>query len=502
MGSSSSASSTFASASAAAYDLLGLIQQLAPGATLSELLAARPELARRTVQRQLAQLIEDHAITGLGAGRARRYYVTTHRTIAAAPGQPLSYPSIQGETPRYRVEQERAPYLASLPVDGADILDYITRPLAERHPVGYQRDFLDEYQPNQTWYLPEPIRRQLHQLGQTGQTEAPAGTFGRAILNRLLIDLSWASSNLEGNTYSWLDTRELIQHGTVAGGKSVLEAQMILNHKAAIEFLLENIHEIGFNRFTVCNLHGILSDNLLPDRYDEGRVRQHAVGIGHSVYRPLFVPQVLSDLFDVMLDKAEQIRDPFEQSFFIMVHLPYLQPFADVNKRTARLAANLPLFRANLCPLTFLDVPAQTYTHAMLGVYEMTRIELLREVYVAAYQRSTREYLTLRQNMVSPDPVRLAHRDLIRQTVREVVLAASPDPFGQVLQAVAQLAEPERSSVQAMIVEQLSQLHPGVLSRYGLRPSELSHWQAVQQAQRLQAQSTPAQSMAGQRSPA
>jgi hypothetical protein len=106
---------------------------------------------------------------------------------------------------------------------------------------------------------------------------------------------------------------------------------------------------------------------------------------------------------------------------------------------------------------------------------------------VAAYQRSTREYLTLQQNMASPDPVRLAHRNLIRQTVRDVVLAASPDPFGQVLQAVAQLAEPVRSSVQAMIVDELTQLHPGVLSRYGLRPSELAHWQAQQQAQRVPA---------------
>jgi Fic family protein len=459
-----------------AYDLLTLIQQLAPGATLSELLAAQPGLVRRTVQRQLAQLIDDHAIVGIGAGRARRYYVTTQRITDYA---------VAREAEPLKVAQERTPYLASLPLDGADILAYITRPLQARHPVGYQREFLDDYQPNQTWYLPEPVRRQLHQIGQTDPAPAPAGTFGRAILNRLLIDLSWASSNLEGNTYTWLDTRELIQHGTVAGGKSVLEAQMILNHKAAIEFLLENIHEIGFNRFTLCNLHGILSDNLLPDRYDEGRVRQHAVGIGHSVYRPLFVPQVLNDLFDVMLHKADQILDPFEQSFFIMVHLPYLQPFADVNKRTARLAANLPLFRANLCPLTFLDLPSQSYTHAMLGVYEMTRIELLREVYVAAYQRSTREYLTLRQNVATPDPVRLAHRSLIRQTVRDVVLASGPDPFGQVLQAVARLPEPVRASVQAMIVDELSQLHPGVLSRYGLRPSELANWQQMQQAQQM-----------------
>lgn len=88
-----------------------------------------------------------------------------------------------------------------------------------------------------------------------------------------------------------------------------------------------------------------------------------------------------------------QIADPFEQSFFALVHLPYLQPFAGVNKRTSRLVANLPLFRENLCPLTFLDVPEQAYSRAILGTYEMTRVELLRDLYVWAYERSTQEYL-------------------------------------------------------------------------------------------------------------
>ena len=119
--------------------------------------------------------------------------------------------------------------------------------------------------------------------------------------------------------------------------------------------------------------------NLLPNPVDEGRLRQHVVEIGKSVYRPLSVPAQIDEMLDEVLDKANRIDDPFEQSFFAMVHLPYLQPFADVNKRTSRLAANLPLIRANLCPLTFLDVPERAYTCAMLGVYELTRVELLRE---------------------------------------------------------------------------------------------------------------------------
>ncbi len=159
---------------------------------------------------------------------------------------------------------------------------------------------------------------------------------------------------------------------------------MILNHKTAIELLVENIDSAEFNRYTLMNLHSALAENLLPNPADEGRIRQHAVDIGKSGYRPVSTPQQVEEALDVLLGKASQIGDPFEQSFFMMVHLPYLQPFADINKRTSRLAANLPLFRANLCPLTFLGVPEQAYSRATLGVYEMTRVELLRDLYVWA----------------------------------------------------------------------------------------------------------------------
>ena len=114
------------------------------------------------------------------------------------------------------------------------------------------------------------------------------------------------------------------------------------------------------------------------------------------------------------------------------VHLPYLQPFADVNKRTSRLLANLPLIRANLCPLAFLDVPDGAYVRAILGVYELTRMELLRDLYLWAHERSTQEYLAIKQDLVEPDPVRLAYRDLIKETVREVVTHPESDPLAMI----------------------------------------------------------------------
>ncbi len=118
----------------------------------------------------------------------------------------------------------------------------------------------------------------------------PAGTFAGEILNHLLIDLSWNSSRLEGNTYSSLYTERLITAGIAADDKSAMDAQMILNHKDAIEFIVNGAEDIDLNRHMILSLHALLSDNLLPDPAATGRLRNHPVGINKSVFTPLAVP--------------------------------------------------------------------------------------------------------------------------------------------------------------------------------------------------------------------
>ncbi|QDQ28621.1 Fic family protein [Chitinimonas arctica] len=446
-----------------AAQVLDTVLNATAGLTIGELLLQHPDVPRRTAQRWLNEWVKENKLVAVGTGRTRHYRASG--TAAPAPAEVRTdgfHASIQ------------------LSVDSLDIVTYLEQPVVARRPVGYQRDLLETYQPNVTFHLAEPLRRQLHRMGRTAAMLSPAGTYSRAILNRLLIDLSWASSHLEGNTYSRLDTRKLIEYGQVAQGKGTLETQMILNHKSAIELLVENIETAGFNRFTLMNLHSALSENLLPNPADEGRIRQHAVEIGKSVYRPLSVPQQIDEMLGILLEKAGQILDPFEQSFFVMVHLPYLQPFADINKRTSRLAANLPLFRANLCPLTFLDVPERAYSLAILGVYEMGRVELLRDLYLWAYERSTQEYLAIKQDLAEPDPLRLAYRDLIKQTIRDIVSQPTLEPLALVQRAVVGVPETDRSNIQSLIVQELGRLHEGVLARYGLRPAELLAWKAAQ----------------------
>jgi Fic family protein len=145
-------------------------------------------------------------------------------------------------------------------------------------------------------------------VGKPNFDDRAAGTYAKQILNRLLIDLSWNSSRLEGNTHSLLDTMRLIELGEVAEGRDRLEAQMIVNHKDAIEFLVNDAKAIGCNRYTILNLHGILAQNLLPDPSAPGRLRRMGVGIRRSTFHPLELPQLIEECFNQFLDTAAAIQ--------------------------------------------------------------------------------------------------------------------------------------------------------------------------------------------------
>lgn len=357
-------------------------------------------------------------------------------------------------------------------------LDRVSRPLGSREPVGYQRDFLDSYQPNHTWYLPETARIRLQQLGRLPQPGQPAGTYARQIMQRLLIDLSWNSSRLEGNTYSLLETERLIVQNEAVAGKNAMETQMILNHKDAIEFLVDAAGEIGFNAYTIRNLHALLSNNLLGNPEACGRIRQMPVTIGGSSYLPTAVPALIQEMFGVVLEKAEAISDPFEQSFFSMVHLSYLQAFDDVNKRVSRLAANIPLIRYNLCPLSFVDMPQDLYVKGLLAVYEMNRVDLLREVFVHAYEHSVKKYAVVKESLVEPDAFRLQYRYEIMPLVSEIVTGILQKT--EALQAIKLQAAALPKQQQARFVEvvetELQGLHEGNIARYRIKPSQYRAW--------------------------
>ena len=453
--------------------VVDVVRQSTDGARRSDIAKALRAVPQRTLQYWLKSLVEDGRLSQEGKGPAARYRLP--RAAEEGQKETKARPTTPGEE---TLEEAKVP----LSAESEKIREYLRQPSAARKAVGYNRQFLDGYRPNTTFYLSSKERAHLAEVGTTKAGVEAAGTYAKQILNRLLIDLSWNSSRLEGNTYSLLDTRRLIEFGEEAEGGNRLEAQMILNHKDAIAFLVSAADDIGFNRYTILNLHGILAQNLLRDEGAAGRLRRIAVGIEKSAFHPLEVPQLIEECFNQVLATADAIKDPFEQSFFAMAQLPYLQPFDDVNKRVSRLAANIPFIKGNLSPLSFVGVPRSSYTEAMLGVYELNKVNLLKDVFIWAYERSAERYAAVRQSLGDPDPFRQRHREALRQLVADVV-RQHLDRKGATAYITEWLnnhvAADNRGKIREMAESDLLSLHEGNFARLGVRPSEFAAWQAA-----------------------
>jgi hypothetical protein len=165
-----------------------------------------------------------------------------------------------------------------------------------------------------------------------------------------------------------------------------------------------------------------------------------------------------------------------------MVQLPYLQPFDDVNKRVSRLAANIPFIKGNLSPLSFTDVPRSTYTDAILGVYELNKADLLKDVFIWAYERSADRYAAVRQSLGEPDPFRLRHRAALREIVGEVIRARMDrkSAAAHVASWTQEKIDPaDRERFREVAEDELLGLHEGNFARYQIRPSEFQEWQRI-----------------------
>ena len=396
---------------------------------------AAPKSSDTTIWRALKRLVEAGRIEVSGKGRATAY------TIAGA----------------------------------AVVRAHLQTPYNRRPPVTYNPEFLDAYVPNRTFYIAEADREKLRMAGQPVGGMIKAGTYARRILEQLLVDLSWASSRLEGNTYDILQTERLIRFGEAAEGKDRKEALMILNHKEAIEYVVDNLDDIGLSRPDIFGIHALLADGLLADPAMAGRLRGTPVGISYSSYKPLDDAITIEEEFDILLHKAAEIIDPFEQSFFLLVHIPYLQAFVDINKRTSRVASNIPLLKADLAPMSFLTMDDAAYIDGLIGIYELNNVALLREVFIDSYLASAEKYRILRAEVDSPEKAAIVYRDFVREAVRYSVLQTKAFRESDILDLAAKhdIPEDERDSVVAYAHEQFKGLHEGNLIRYRLKPKDM-----------------------------
>ena len=424
---------------------------------ISELIGFSRNL--KTLQRRLVSLSDDGLIVKMGEKKARKYY--PFNVSNKKNNGHLTDNTNQIFSPE---SQKTLKFLDTLP--------------HARPKKSYNRDFLDSYVPNKTAYVPEMVRKQLFREGKRFDKALAAGTYAREICQRLLIDLSYNSSRLEGNTYSRLDTQKLVEEGITAEGKVHEETVMIMNHKEAILFLVENAQYIELNSLTIRNLHHLLSQDLLANPEACGNIRSIEVDIGQSTYKPLNNPHQLKELFELILLKARKIKDSFEQSFFLLVQLSYLQAFEDVNKRTSRLSCNIPFIKDNLCPLSFTDVSRDDYTAALLVLYEKNNVEPMLELYVWAYLRSCEQYGVVKKSLGEIDAFRIQYRQQRKEVMGLVVKKGLHDDKAEDLieDFCMKNGIDETAKFTAMTLADLSTLHAGAIIGLGITEAQLNKW--------------------------
>jgi len=373
--------------------ILNILKKQDTAVSISELLNEVGDgYPDRTVRRWLGEWVDKGIVLKIGKKRATRYFFK-QETIT----EPTIYFS---EASQKVIKQIKTIY---------DL----------RKPVSYDPNWLNEYRPNIDFYFSASQLKELDEVGSRAKKYKSAGTYARQIYNRLLIDLSYNSSRLEGNTYSLLETEKLILEGTATPGKLDEEKTMILNHKEAIRFLVDKSEQAVIDETTICSLHYLLSDGLVTPEY-AGKIRDYGVRIGGSTYMPLESPKLLKKYLNVICNKYNLIKNSFEKSIFLLAQIAYLQPFVDVNKRTSRLGANFPLFHANLVPLSFEAIKQSDYIDAMIAIYELNNIRPLVDLYIHSYKRTALKYdVTI--EAIGFDRVRVQYRQQRREMIRHII---------------------------------------------------------------------------------
>lgn len=430
---------------------------------------------KKTLQRRIWSMVEEGVLLSSGEKSHTKYYVDKDKnvpeSVSKVPGEDTS-----GQNVRTKSEDnDKHPIFSS---DVMSLLGYFDTPSYARKRSSYQFSLVNNYVPNQTQYVPETMKVRLYEAGKRFNEQLAAGTYAKKISQRLLIDLSYNSSRLEGNTYSKLDTQKLIEQGLTAEGKVHKETVMIMNHKEAIEYLIESAVEIVLIPITIRNIHALLSQDLLANPNTCGKIREVEVGISQSAYTPLSNPHQLEEYLSLILRKADKIEDPFEKSFFLLIHLSYLQAFEDVNKRTARLSCNIPFIQHNLCPMSFIDVPQEDYFKSLLYFYETNQIEPALELFEWAYLRSCEQYDAVTESLGEIDTYRIRHRSIrkiamghiIRQKLDEVAANQYLEQFCKDNNI------PSEDKFISMTLSDLAQLHEGSIIGLGITEKMFIQW--------------------------
>jgi len=317
----------------------------------------KSEAGYATVKRILAKLITENLILSIGQGRGTKYIID---------------PSFE--------------LLYSINVD-----EYFEKEIDERKIKDSFNLLLITDVLSKTTLFTVDEQLQLGELQKKYQEKVSELTEEeyKKELERLAIDLSWKSSQIEGNTYSLLETERLLKDKETAQGKAKDEATMLLNHKEAIDFIVENpnyVTPLSISRIE--DIHSLLIKDLGIDR----NIRQRRVGISGTNYRPLDnefqIREALNDLCELVNNR----ENTFEKALLVLVVILYIQPFGDGNKRTARIVSNAILISNNYCPISFRTIDSVEYKKAMLLFYEQNNIAAFKKIFISQFEFAVKTY--------------------------------------------------------------------------------------------------------------
>jgi hypothetical protein len=326
-----------------------------PSSVIFERLSDKP--ARVTLKRELTALTSKGYLIQNGAGRGVTYTVPSTSTLF-------------------------------IPIDAKEYC--AVEPDLRGGATGYNFEIFETLP--DTFFTNEELSvLDAHTVAYRERSSHASDTIHKKELERFVIELSWKSSKIEGNTYTLLDTELLISEGKEAAGHDKQEAVMILNHKKAFDFILA--HKKFFNhaikQSTIEELHKVLVEGLGVSM----GIRHSVVGITGSTYRPIDNEHQIREAFGFLYAAIARLKDPYSKALCMLVGISYIQGFEDGNKRTARLSANAVLVANSCAPLSYRSVDEVLYREAMLVFYETQSIVAIKEIFTTQYLFASEQYL-------------------------------------------------------------------------------------------------------------
>ncbi len=310
-----------------------------------------------TIKRILSKLVSEKLISTTGKGKSTKYQLS----------------------PFYKL------------FENIEIDQYYKNDIDERTIVeSFNFSLLTEILPNVNLFTESELKKLSNLQNEFTQNISELSEFQyKKELERLAIDLSWKSSQIEGNTYSLLETEKLLKEKETASGKTKEEAVMLLNHKEAIDFIVDNpdyLYPLTVSKIE--DIHNILTKELAVDR----NIRKRRVGISGTNYRPIDNEFQIKEALSKMCDLINEKVNVFEQALLALILISYIQPFVDGNKRTARIVSNAILINHKYCPISFRTVDSIDYKKAMLLFYEQNNITAFKKIFIEQFEFAVKTY--------------------------------------------------------------------------------------------------------------